>query len=285
MSTGALPAWIRAKKLDLGSLHGVRRVVSGGKLHSVCDEARCPNRSECFGRGTATFLIMGDVCTRACRYCAVSHGRPAPLDPEEPANLAAAARELGLRHVVVTSVDRDDLPDGGAAHFAAVVGELHALDPRPTVEVLTPDFRGRLESVDVVLDARPEVYNHNVETVARLYPTVRSAGRYAWALDVLRHVAARGGSIPKSGLVVGLGEEVAEVEACLADLAAAGCRIVTVGQYLRPTSKQMPVARYWHPDELAALEQKGRELGLEVVAGPFVRSSYRAEEALERVGG
>jgi lipoic acid synthetase len=283
MSAGALPPWIRAKKLDLGSLHGVRRVVSGGRLHSVCDEARCPNRSECFGRGTATFLILGDVCTRACRYCAVSHGKPAPLDPDEPHNVASAARELELRHVVVTSVDRDDLPDGGAAHFAAVVRELHSLEPRPAVEVLTPDFRGDLEAVDVVLESAPEVYNHNVETVERLYPTIRQAGRYQWALQVLSHVASRGGPIPKSGLIVGLGEEVGEVEACLADLAGVGCRIVTVGQYLRPTSRQMPVVRYWRPEEFAALEVKGRELGLQVVAGPFVRSSYRAEETLGRM--
>lgn len=284
MSAGALPAWIRSRKLHLGSLHDVRRVVSGGSLHSVCDEARCPNRSECFGRGTATFLIMGDVCTRACRYCAVRHGKPSPLDSDEPRNLAAAARDLRLRHVVVTSVDRDDLADGGAAHFAAVVAELHALDPRPTVEVLTPDFRGSLDAVATVLDSNPEVYNHNVETVARLYPSIRPSGRYRWAMDVLRHVAAWGGTVAKSGLIVGLGEEPAEVEECLHDLAEAGCRIVTIGQYLQPTARQEPVARYWHPEELAALEESGRRLGLEVMAGPFVRSSYRAEEVLARLG-
>jgi lipoyl synthase len=283
MSTGALPAWIRSRKLNIGSLHEVRSVVSGGGLHSVCDEARCPNRSECFGHGTATFLIMGDVCTRACRYCAVAHGKPAPLDVSEPASLSAAARELALRHVVVTSVDRDDLPDGGAAHFVAVVRELHGLDPRPTVEVLTPDFRGNTAAVDTVLEAAPEVYNHNVETVERLYPSIRPSGRYRWALEVLRRVASRGGPVPKSGLIVGLGEEVAEVERTLEELAQVGCRIVTVGQYLRPTAKQVPVVRYWRPEEFTALEARGRELGIEVVAGPFVRSSYRAEEALGRL--
>jgi lipoyl synthase len=284
MSAGALPAWIRERKLSLGALHDVRRAVSGGGLHSVCDEARCPNRAECFGRGTATFLILGDVCTRACRYCAVGHGRPAPPDPEEPARLARVSSELGLSHVVVTSVDRDDLPDGGAAQFAEVVRALRTECPAASVEVLTPDFRGDLNSVDVVLSAGPAVYNHNVETVARLYPTIRPAGRYAWALEVLRHVARRGGPLAKSGMIVGLGEEVAEVEATLAELAATGCRVVTVGQYLRPTAQQLPVVRYWRPEEFAGLEDVGRRLGIEVVAGPFVRSSYRAEEALARAG-
>ena len=284
MSSGSLPAWIRERKLRLGDLHGVRGVVHRGRLHTVCDEARCPNRSECFARGTATFLVMGDVCTRSCRYCAVAHGRPRPLDPDEPRELAAAAAAMGLKHVVVTSVDRDDLGDGGAAHFAAVVRELHALEPRPTVEVLTPDFRGDLAAVDAVIAAAPEVYNHNVETVERLYPLVRRSGRYRWALEVLARVAGRGpGMVSKSGLMVGLGETRAEVEGTLRDLGDAGCRVVTIGQYLRPTAAQLPVARYLEPAEFAALAAHGRSLGLEVVAGPFVRSSYRAEEALLRV--
>ena len=284
MSSATLPSWIRARRLHLGELHEIRSLVARGRLHTVCDEARCPNRSECFSRGTATFLIMGDVCTRSCRYCSIAHGRPRPLDPEEPANLARAAAEMRLRHVVVTSVDRDDLPDGGAAHFAAVVAALRALEPMPTVEVLTPDFRGDLAAVDAVLAAGPDVYNHNVETVRRLYPGVRRQGRYEWALEVLRHVAATAhGTLTKSGIMVGLGEEVTEVESTLADLAAAGCRVVTIGQYLRPTSSELAVVRYWAPEEFAALEAHGRSLGLEVVAGPFVRSSYHAEEAFLRV--
>lgn len=283
MSGASLPEWIRARKLHLGSLHEVRRLMAQGKLHTVCDEARCPNRSDCFGRGTATFLIMGETCTRACRYCAVAHGRPGPLDPDEPRQLAEATRELSLKHVVVTSVDRDDLPDGGAAHFAATVRALRALDPRPTIEVLTPDFRGDLASVDAVIASGPDVYNHNIETVRRLYPEVRSAGRYTWALDVLAHVArAAAGMVTKSGLLVGLGEAREEVEETLRDLREVGCRIVTIGQYLRPSREQAEVVSYWTPEEFSAIEASGHSLGLEVVAGPFVRSSFRAEEALSR---
>ncbi len=286
MSDTSLPVWIRQRKLKLGELHEIRSVMSRGRLHTVCDEARCPNRSECFSRGTATFLIMGDTCTRSCRYCSIAHGRPRPLDPCEPDEVARAAVEMGLKHVVVTSVDRDDLRDGGAAHFAAVVEALKALDPAPTVEVLTPDFRGDMAAVDAVVDARPDVYNHNVETVRRLYPRVRRSGRYDWALQVIGHVVATAPAmVTKSGLMVGLGEEPEEIREALGDLAAAGCRVVTVGQYLQPTGREVPVQRYWHPDEFAALEAYGREIGLEVVAGPFVRSSYHAEEAFLRVAG
>lgn len=286
MSRPALPAWIRSRKLQLGELHDVRTIVASGRLHTVCDEARCPNRSECFSRGTATFLIMGDVCTRSCRYCSIAHGRPRPLDPEEPRELARAAARMGLKHVVVTSVDRDDLPDGGAGHFAAVVGELRSLRPTPTVEVLTPDFRGDLAAVDTVAAAGPDVYNHNVETVPRLYPRVRRQGRYPWALEVLGHVARTAPHmVTKSGIMVGLGETRDEVEGVLDDLARVRCRVVTIGQYLRPTAGQAEVERYWEPWEFAELERYGRGLGLEVIAGPFVRSSYHAEEAFLRVSG
>jgi lipoic acid synthetase len=284
MSSASLPVWIRERKLNLGELHEIRGVMSRGRLHTVCDEARCPNRSECFSRGTATFLIMGDVCTRSCRYCSIAHGRPRPIDAGEPAELARAVQTMGLKHVVVTSVDRDDLPDGGAAHFAAVIAALKELDPKPTVEVLTPDFRGDAAAVGTVVDAGPEVYNHNIETVRRLYPIVRRQGRYQWALEVLSRVAERGrGMVRKSGLMVGLGEERTEVEETLRDLAAVRCQVVTIGQYLRPTGKERPVVRYWTPPEFAELEAVGRSLGLEVIAGPFVRSSYHAEEAFLRV--
>jgi len=284
MSSATLPVWIRSRKLRLGDLHDVRGVMTRGRLHTVCDEARCPNRSECFSRGTATFLVLGDVCTRSCRYCSIAHGRPRPVDPEEPREVARAAAAMGLRHVVVTSVDRDDLADGGASHFAAVIAELRALEPRPTVEVLTPDFRGDLEAVDAVIAAAPDVYNHNVETVARLYPSVRRSGRYRWALEVLRRVAETAPAmVSKSGLMVGLGEEREELEETLRDLRAVGCKVVTIGQYLRPTAAQLPVRRYVPPEEFAALEELGRAIGLEVIAGPFVRSSYHAEEAFLRV--
>jgi len=279
-----LPDWIRGRKIRLGDLHDIKRRLRSGGLHTVCEEARCPNRSECFQRGTATFLINGRVCTRRCGYCSIAHGRPQPVDPDEPRQLAEAAVAMGLHHVVITAVDRDDLPDGGATGFVECVRRLKALEPAPTVEVLTPDFRGEPTSVDRIVDAGPDVYNHNVETVPSQYRRVRRSGRYSWALEVLRRVAERAPAmLRKSGIMVGLGETRDEVVAVLADLAAAGCQVVTIGQYLQPTPEQVPVERYWHPDEFAELEAAGRAVGLEVVAGPFVRSSYRAEEALLRV--
>ncbi len=280
----ALPAWIRSRRLQLGELHEVKKRMRVGGLHTVCEEARCPNRSECFARGTATFLINGRVCTRNCSYCSIAHGRPRPLDAEEPRQLVEAALAMGLAHVVITAVDRDDLPDGGASGFVACVDGLRALERRPTVEVLTPDFRGDMAQVDRIIAAAPEVYNHNVETVPRLYRQVRRSGRYEWALAVLARVAGTAPDmIRKSGLMVGLGESRDEVVEVLADLRDAGCQVVTIGQYLRPTPQQVEVARYWTPAEFAELEQAGTALGLEVFAGPFVRSSYRAEEAFLKV--
>ncbi|PWB75830.1 MAG: lipoyl synthase [Holophagae bacterium] len=279
-----LPDWIRGRKIRLGDLHDVKRRMRGGGLHTVCEEARCPNRGECFQHGTATFLINGRVCTRSCGYCSIAHGRPQAVDSEEPRQLAEAAVAMGLRHVVVTAVDRDDLPDGGAAGFVECVRLLKALEPAPTVEVLTPDFRGDPACVDRILEAGPDVYNHNVETVPSQYRRVRRSGRYSWALEVLRRVADRRPDVlRKSGIMVGLGETRDEVVAVLADLAAAGCQVVTIGQYLQPTPEQVPVERYWHPDEFAELDAAGGALGLTVFAGPFVRSSYRAEEAFLRV--
>jgi lipoic acid synthetase len=261
------------------------RMRSGG-LHTVCEEARCPNRSECFSRGTATFLINGRVCTRNCSYCSIAHGRPSALDPDESRQLVEAVIEMGLEHVVITAVDRDDLPDGGAGGFVECVRLLRELDEPPTVEVLTPDFRGDMTCVDRIIDAGPEVYNHNVETVPRLYREVRRSGNYAWAMEVLRRVADRDSSmLVKSGMMVGLGETHDEVVEVLSDLCDAGCQMVTIGQYLRPTPKQVEVARYWTPEEFAELEKAGTALGLEVFAGPFVRSSYRAEEAFLKVIG
>ncbi len=277
----ALPDWIRKRKLRLGELHEIKRRMRRGGLHTVCEEARCPNRSECFSRGTATFLINGRVCTRNCAYCSIAHGRPEAVDPDEPRQLVAAAEEMGLEHVVITAVDRDDLPDGGAGGFVACIQGLKAMEAAPTVEVLTPDFRGDMAQVDRIIDAGPEVYNHNVETVPRLYREVRRSGRYQWALQVLRRVAERDREmLRKSGLMVGLGETRDEIVEVLADLADAGCQVVTIGQYLQPTPEQVPVERYWAPEEFDDLDAAGRALGLEVFAAPFVRSSYRAEEAL-----
>jgi len=279
-----LPEWIRARKMQLGELHEVKKRMRAGGLHTVCEEARCPNRTECFSRGTATFLINGRVCTRNCSYCSIAHGRPQALDPDESRQLAEAAKRMGLEHVVITAVDRDDLPDGGATGFVEAIRALRELEPAPVIEVLTPDFRAELVAVDRIIKAGPEVYNHNVETVPRLYREVRRSGRYDWAMEVLRRVAETApGMTRKSGLMVGLGETKDEMVEVLGDLVEAGCQVVTIGQYLQPTSKQVRVDRFWTPDEFAELEEIGKSKGLEVFAGPFVRSSYRAEEAFLRV--
>ena len=277
-----LPDWIRGRKIRLGDLHDVKRRMRGGGLHTVCEEARCPNRTECFERKTATFLVCGDVCTRACGFCNVASGRPAALDPEEPANVARAVAEMGLEHVVLTSVDRDDLPDGGAAHWVRVIEAVKALEPRRAVEVLTPDFQGDETAIDLVADARPDVFNHNVETVPRLYPTVRPKAVFERSVALLARVKERQpGTVTKSGLMLGLGEEDAEVLEVFRALRAAGVDVVTVGQYLRPAAWNLPVVSYATPERFESLRAAGEALGFSYVfAGPFVRSSYRAEEAL-----
>jgi lipoic acid synthetase len=272
--------------MQIGELHQIKKRMRSGGLHTVCEEAQCPNRSECFSRGTATFLINGRVCTRNCSYCSIAHGRPSALDPDEPGQLVEAVIGMGLEHVVITAVDRDDLPDGGAGGFVACIEGLRGIEGPPAIEVLTPDFRGDLAQVDRIIEAGPEVYNHNVETVPRLYRRVRRSGRYEWAIDVLGRVAERApGMIRKSGLMVGLGETREEIVEVLNDLHGAGCQVVTIGQYLQPTANQVKVARYWSPKEFEDLEEVGKALGLEVFSGPFVRSSYRAEEAFLRVAG
>ncbi len=284
-SAGRLPPWLRVRLPSDKAFGDTAGVVAGAGLRTVCRGARCPNIFECFSRGTATFLILGGVCTRGCAFCNIAAGRPEPPDPDEPARLARAVAELKLSHAVVTSVTRDDLPDGGAGHFAAVIAAVRQAAPDISIEVLTPDFRGDLSALDVVLAARPDVFNHNVETVPRLYPTVRAKADYARSLAVLARAAAHGKSIVKSGLMLGLGETMDEVAAVLADLARAGCRAVTVGQYLRPSRRNLPVARYVPPEEFAAVAARGRELGLaEMACAPLVRSSYRAGETAARLG-
>ena len=274
------PVWIREKRLRLADLHEVKRVMRAGSLHTVCEEARCPNRGECFSRGTATFLLMGDLCTRACAFCDIANGKPLPLDPAEPLRVADAVRRMGLRFAVVTSVDRDDLPDGGAAHFAATIRALRALSPAPGIEVLTPDFRGRMESVRTVVEARPDVFNHNVETVPRLYPVARRGSRLDRSLAVLAAVRQLDPAMTtKSGLMAGLGETPEEVVDLLARLREASVDIVTIGQYLRPSRANLPVVEYVHPDVFERYREAGEAMGFRhVFAGPFVRSSYRAEE-------
>lgn len=280
-----LPPWLKVKTGKSSLTRATRELLRDCGVTTVCQEAMCPNIGECYGCGTATFMLLGDVCTRNCRFCAVSHGEPLPPDPEEPMRVAAAAARLGLRYVVLTCVTRDDLPDGGAGQFVATMDALRARLPGVAIEVLTSDFGGRLESLDTVLAARPTVYNHNVETVRRLQAQVRPQADYERSLAVLRHAARSApDSIIKSGLMVGLGETQEEVREVLSDLAGAGCQIVTIGQYLRPSPAHLPVARYVPPEEFARYERMGRECGLErVISGPFVRSSYHAAQAAAAV--
>jgi len=283
-----LPEWIREKKLNLRGLHEIKSLLRERDLHSVCESLACPNRTECFSRGTATFMILGDVCTRSCGFCNVTTGRPyAPPAADEPYGVADAAKRMRLRHVVVTSVTRDDLPDGGAQQFAETVHALREHVPGCVVEVLTPDFRGNEEAVRTVVDAKPDYFNHNVETVPRLYPTVRRGARLERALALLAHAKRRDPSqTTKSGFMLGLGEHDAEVRELLSALRAAGVDIVTIGQYLRPSAENLPVVSYAPPELFEEYRRAGEAMGFRhVFAGPFVRSSYRAEEALEASRG
>lgn len=247
-------------------------------LNTVCRSARCPNIFECFGKGVATFLILGGACTRGCGFCNITPGTPAPPEADEPLRVATACARLSLRHVVVTSVTRDDLPDGGAAHFAATIRAIRRKVPTATVEVLIPDFQGDPQALETVLAARPEVLNHNLETVPELYPLVRGGAEYARSLELLARAAARKGVVrTKSGLMLGLGETREQLTRVLADLARVGCEMVTVGQYLRPSRRNLPVVRYVHPDEFRAIEALGLSLGIPVMyCGPLVRSSHDA---------
>ncbi|ROR34680.1 lipoyl synthase [Inmirania thermothiophila] len=274
------PSWIRVRAPVGGSVERLKGILRRHHLHTVCEEASCPNLGECFSGGTATFMIMGDVCTRRCPFCDVAHGRPAPLDPAEPRQLAETVVAMGLRYVVITSVDRDDLRDGGAAHFAACVQAVREASPGIRVEVLVPDFRGRQErALEALSAAPPDVFNHNLETVPRLYREVRPGADYATSLRLLARFKARHPGVPtKSGLMLGLGETLEEVLAVMRDLRTHGCEMLTLGQYLQPTLHHLPVRRYVHPDEFAALAREGRAMGFRsVAAGPLVRSSYHAE--------
>ncbi len=274
------PAWIRAR-LPMGEqVSRIKRILRHSGLSSVCEEAACPNLGECFHKGTATFMIMGDICTRRCPFCDVAHGRPNPLDPGEPAQLAEAVRAMGLRYVVVTSVDRDDLRDGGAGHFAACVAALRQASPAIRIELLVPDFRGREETALAQFDGHlPDVFNHNLETVPRLYRKARPGADYHGSLALLRRFKERFPGVPtKSGLMLGLGETPEEVEAVLADLRAAGCDMLTLGQYLQPSRDHLPVERFVTPEEFDALGARAEAMGFDNVAsGPMVRSSYHAD--------
>ncbi|MFO8091166.1 MAG: lipoyl synthase [Desulfatiglandaceae bacterium] len=277
------PEWLR-KKLPSGpEYEKIRRLLAQSRLHTVCQEARCPNMFECFQSGTATFLILGDRCTRDCRFCAVVHGRPSPPDADEPARVAGAAASLGLEYVVVTSVTRDDLPDGGASAFRDTIYALRKRIPHVSVEVLIPDFQGSNAALEEVLSARPNVLNHNIETMPRLYASVRPGAAYTRSLEVLSNAGRRAPDIPvKSGMMLGLGESEKEVDETLHDLADAGCRLLTLGQYLQPGPQHTPVSRFIPPQEFQSWKDRALEIGFKAVAsGPFVRSSYHAREMYE----
>jgi lipoic acid synthetase len=275
------PAWLKVRLPAGDNYFALKRLMRGQALHTVCESARCPNIGECWTHRTATFMILGELCTRRCGFCAVPKGRPGgKVDWGEPERVAEAAVRMGLKYAVVTSVDRDDLKDGGAAIFAQTIEALRRRIPGCKVELLTPDFRGSDEALEIVLRARPDVLNHNVETVPRLYSAARRGAQYERSLRLLRRSREIAPAVPtKSGLMVGLGETLEEVCAVLRDLAAAGVYIVTIGQYLRPSREQLPVARFYTPDEFAALKQEGLRLGIRhVESGPLVRSSYHADE-------
>jgi lipoic acid synthetase len=281
----AKPQWIRVRAPASAGYAETARIMRAHGLHTVCEEARCPNVAECWAKGHATFMLMGDTCTRACAFCNVRTGLPRPLDPGEPAHVAAAVRELGLRHVVVTSVDRDDLDDGGAAHFAAVIGAIRAAAPAATIEVLTPDFLRKDGALETIVAAKPDVYNHNLETVPRLYLSIRPGARYFHSLRLLQRAKEIDPHLfTKSGIMVGLGETRAEVMQVMDDLRSAGVDFITIGQYLRPSPKHAPVERYVPPQEFAALASIARAKGFAMVAAsPLTRSSYHAAEDFERL--
>jgi lipoic acid synthetase len=277
------PEWLKVRAPGSPTYLRLKGLMRDLNLHTVCEEARCPNIGECWNHGTATFMILGDVCTRSCSYCAVAHGRPGAVDPVEPDRVANAIHTLGLNYVVITSVDRDDLPDGGASVFAAVIRETRARLPACRIEVLIPDFQGNESALRTVLDARPDVLNHNTETVPRLYRMARSGGRYARTLELLDRSRRYAPGIPtKTGLMVGLGEERAELIQTFEDLRGVGCEILTIGQYLRPTDAHAEMVRYYHPDEFQDLKVAALDLGfVHVESGPLVRSSYHAQETTD----
>ncbi|HFD81162.1 MAG TPA: lipoyl synthase [Gammaproteobacteria bacterium] len=274
------PAWIRARSPAGPEVQRLKKVLREQRLHTVCEEASCPNLGECFTHGTATFLIMGDICTRRCPFCDVAHGRPEPLDAEEPEKLARTIAAMDLNYVVITSVDRDDLRDGGAAHFVACIRAVRARNPATRIEILVPDFRGRMErALGILREGLPDVFNHNLETVPRLYPRARPGADYQWSLQLLQRFRQQHPGVPtKSGLMLGLGETLDEVAGVMRDLRAHGVDMLTLGQYLQPGRHHLPVARFVHPDEFEQLRRLAGELGFrQVASAPMVRSSYHAD--------
>lgn len=276
------PDWLKIRLPGGENFSGIREIIESRGLHTICSSGNCPNLGECWNAGTATFLILGDICTRSCGFCATQTGRPSPPDPEEPARVAESIKLMKLRHCVITSVDRDDLSDSGAAHWAKTIREVKRINPGITIEVLVPDFGDSLTDLDVIIAEKPDIVSHNLETVRRLTPRVRSAAKYDRSLRVLRHTASSG-SIAKSGIMVGLGETEAEVLETMDDLLKAGAKIMTIGQYLRPTLNHLPVLEYIHPDQFEKYRQAGLSKGFRhIESKPLVRSSYHAEKHIEK---
>ena len=277
------PEWL---KINIGTNERyteTKRIVESHCLHTICSSGRCPNMGECWGRGTATFMIGGNICTRSCKFCNTQTGHPLSLDPQEPTHVAESVRLMKLSHAVVTSVDRDDLPDLGAVHWAQTIREIRRLNPNTTIEVLIPDFQGRKELVGQVIEPHPDIISHNMETVRRISPLVRSAARYDTSLNVIRQIAASG-ITAKSGIMVGLGETPTEIEELMDDLRDAGCQIMTIGQYLQPSRRHYPVAEYITPDQFKRYEEMGMKKGFtQVESGPLVRSSYHAEKSIHHL--
>jgi lipoyl synthase len=275
-----LPSWFKVAAKTGPDYLAIKQTIDRLKLHTICEEARCPNRWECWNARTATFLILGDICTRRCHYCSVETGRPLAVDPEEPRRVAEAVQALGLRHAVITSVNRDELPDGGAAVFADTIRAIRRLSPGCTIEVLIPDFEGNEAALKAVCAEQPEILNHNIETVQRLFPSIRPQGKYPRSIELLER-AKRQGMTTKSGLILGMGETLDEAREVMRHLRAVQCDIITIGQYLQPTRAHFPVARFYNPSEFAMLREEGITMGFtHVESGPLVRSSYHAEEQI-----
>jgi len=276
------PDWLKIRVPSGKEYVKVKDIVARHKLHTICTSGQCPNMAECWGRGTATFMILGDICTRSCKFCATKTGKPAPVDPDEPNNLAESVKLMNLKHCVITSVDRDDLEDGGAEHWAETIRQVKTINPGITIEALIPDFKGNQQHIQGVIDAKPEVISHNLETVRRLTPQVRSAASYDRSLEVIRQIAASG-LVAKSGIMVGLGETEQEISETMDDLLAVGCQVMTIGQYLQPTKVHLPVLEYFHPDTFKRWEEAGLQKGFRFVESqPLVRSSYHAEKHVEQ---
>lgn len=272
-----LPEFLKRPIIDTDTTRNVRKILKHNCLNTVCENARCPNKNECYTKNTATFLIMGNNCTRNCRYCNISCNRPEPLDPQEPKHIAKAVKDLGLKYAVITSVTRDDLPDGGAQHFANCIYEIRKISPDVKIEILTPDFKNKKEALDIVINAHPDVFNHNIETVRAVFKTARPQGNYDTSLDVLKYIKQNSDIQTKSGMMIGLGETFAQIKETIEDLYSVGCDILTIGQYIQPSKEHLPVAKYYSLEEYEELKKLAASIGIKnYQIGPLVRSSYNA---------